>query len=141
MRLTLQNPRFFRLSLPKKTQQQLTQAWADSEEEGLGIRADDKEAKYAAMFERRAKKGQCFHRPYLGCREFACNFKLIEPSRQQSPACMWGGRGGGGVRQELGWMLYDIDFTDSGNPKPEFFRANLDHGVVNTDRRMVEVRG
>jgi CRISPR-associated protein Cas5d len=117
----------------KPNQAANSEPWADSEEEGLGIRADDKEAKYAAMFERRAKKGQCFHRPYLGCREFACNFKLIEPSDESKKPI--------DKTEELGWMLYDIDFTDSGNPKPEFFRANLDHGVVNTDRRMVEVRG
>src|SRR5207244_2957116 len=34
----------------------------------------DSEIKYAGMFQRRVQKGQCFHRPYLGCREFACDF-------------------------------------------------------------------
>jgi CRISPR-associated protein Cas5d len=45
--------------------------WAGESEEKEYSRTDEKPAKYAAMFERRAKKGQCFHRPYLGCREFA----------------------------------------------------------------------
>jgi CRISPR-associated protein Cas5d len=107
--------------------------WADSEEEALTARADEKEAKYAAMFERRARKGQCFHRPYLGSREFACDFRLIETTDE--------GRKAIDKTEELGWMLYDMNFNDPLDPKPEFFRASLDHGAVNTDRRTVEVRG
>jgi CRISPR-associated protein Cas5d len=107
--------------------------WADSEEQGLGARGDEKEAKYAAMFERRAKKGQCFHRPYLGCREFACDFRLIETAD--------GSRKPIDKSDALGWMLYDMDFSNPLEPKPEFFRASLVHGIVNTDRRTVEVRG
>ena len=42
--------------------------------------------KYAAMFERRAGKGQCFNQPYLGCREFSCAFRLIDKSRLDSEA-------------------------------------------------------
>lgn len=106
---------------------------ADSEEEGLNARADEKEAKYAAMFERRANKGQCFHRPYLGCREFACDFRLIETMDE--------GRKAIDKTEALGWMLYDMNFEDPLDPKPEFFRASLDHGIVNTDRRTMEVRG
>jgi len=106
--------------------------WADGEEQSQNERGDETEAKYAAMFERRAKKGQCFHRPYLGCREFACDFSLIEsPSpiteKVNSDA-------------DLGWMLYDIDYSDPDCPKPEFFRASLQNNTVNTDRRCVEVR-
>src|ERR1035437_8845979 len=43
------------------------------------VRPDESEAKYAAMFERRAKKGQCFNQPYFGCREFSCAFRLVDP--------------------------------------------------------------
>jgi len=107
--------------------------WADSEEEDLNARNDEKEAKYVAMFERRAKKGQCFHRPYLGCREFACDFKLSNGT-QDGPRAI-------AKSDELGWMLYDMDYSEPKNPKPTFFRAKLDNGVVNTDRRVVEVRG
>lgn len=107
--------------------------WADNEEESLGVRSDESEAKYAAMFERRAKKGQCFHRPYLGCREFACDFKLIEAANPEPKPIE--------KTEELGWMLYDIDFSDPAAPRPQFFRASLDHGTINTDRRTVEVRG
>jgi CRISPR-associated protein Cas5d len=107
--------------------------WADAEEREQTIRADESEAKYAAMFERRAKKGQCFHRPYLGCREFACDFKLVD-APQATPRAI-------DRSDELGWMLYDMDYSEPENPKPTFFRARLENGIVNTDRRTVEVRG
>lgn len=109
--------------------------WADVQEQEAVARADEKEAKYAAMFERRARKGQCFHRPYLGCREFACDFRLVEGSAAE-PAPI-------ARTDELGWMLYDMDYGDPESPKPLFFRARLDRGVLNADRRdsAVEVRG
>jgi len=109
--------------------------WADTEEKAQSERADEKEAKYAAMFERRARKGQCFHRPYLGCREFACDFKLIDdPATAQPPI---------EKTDELGWMLYDMNYDDPANPQPMFFRARLEKGIVNTDRNdpKLEVRG
>ena len=109
--------------------------WADKKESALASQVDEKEAKYAAMFERRAKKGQCFHRPYLGCREFACDFKLVTDVDAQLEAI--------DKTEELGWMLYDMDYNDLTNPKPLFFRAKLEHGSINADRRdaSVEVRG
>ena len=84
--------------------------------------ADDTEAKHLAMFNRRAAKGQCFHRPYLGTREFAANFALVPdtsplselPSDQRD--------------RDLGWMLHDIDFGDE--MLPRFFRATLRNGVI-----------
>lgn len=106
--------------------------WADNLEEQEFIRADEKSAKYAAMFERRAKKGQCFHRPYLGCREFACDFKLVNNSDQLKPIS---------ETRELGWMLYDMNFEKPEDPIPMFFKAKIENGVVITDRQKVEVRG
>jgi len=94
---------------------------------------DESPAKYAAMFERRAKKGQCFNRPYLGCREFSADFKLVDP--QTEPAVPIP------ETRDLGWMLYDLDFSDPADTKPLFFNARLVNGVVNTDRSQVEVRG
>ncbi len=86
------------------------------------------------MFERRAKKGQCFHRPYLGCREFACDFRLIDLKVEPAELI--------DETRDLGFMLYDMDFAqDENDPKPQFFRARIDKGVVNTNRRQVEVRG
>jgi CRISPR-associated protein Cas5d len=84
------------------------------------------------MFERRAKKGQCFHRPYLGCREFACDFKLIDNAAPLTEKI--------NSDDDLGWMLYDLNYDDPENPIPEFFKARLENNTVNTDRRSLEVR-
>jgi CRISPR-associated protein Cas5d len=108
--------------------------WADEQEQTEIVRLDEKEAKYAAMFERRAKKGQCFHRPYFGCREFACDFRLVDPKEEPKESI--------DDTRDLGFMLYDMDFErDVNDPAPLFFRACIDHGIVNTDRREMEVRG
>ena len=99
---------------------------------------DDTVTRHLQMFLRRAEKGQCFHRPYLGCREFAAHFALIalgqplqEPSGQ--PADL-----GFGVPRDLGYMLYDVEHDnsrDQGNEhfcsdrcQAHFFRATLDDG-------------
>jgi CRISPR-associated protein Cas5d len=118
----------------RKTNRSTTpEFWADSSEEKEFIRADENDAKYAAMFGRRARKGQCFHRPYLGCREFAVNFRLVEDNTDTafpiSETC------------DLGWMLYDMDFGDPADPTPLFFKAKMENGIINTDRKIVEVRG
>ena len=106
--------------------------WADSEEKTQFKKNDETEAKYAAMFERRAKKGQCFTRPYLGCREFSCYFRLLDEIiplvEKINPD------------EDLGWMLYDMNFDDPACSKPEFFRARLENNMVNTNRKDVEVR-
>jgi CRISPR-associated protein Cas5d len=109
--------------------------WADAGEaqDFSPLRPDEKEAKYAAMFERRAKKGQCFHRPYLGCREFACHFRLVDPITDKAEPIA--------ETRDLGWMLYDMNFENPANPQPMFFRASLQAGLIKTDRREVEVRG
>jgi CRISPR-associated protein Cas5d len=84
---------------------------------------DENPGKYNAMFERRAKKGQCFNRPYLGCREFSCMFRLVEdPDRDTAVPIA--------ETQALGFMFYDMDFTDVNDPKPAFFNAKLDNGVI-----------
>lgn len=101
--------------------------------EATEIRADEKPEKYAAMFARRAAKGQCFHHPYLGCREFAADVRLVDSRAEPSQPIA--------ETRDLGWMLYDMDYTDLANPKPEFFRAEIKNGVVITDRKAVEVRG
>jgi len=88
-------------------------------------------AKYLAMFQRRASKGQCFNQPYLGCREFSAFFELVEDpetaARQEPPIAL---------DQDFGWMLHDIDFADG--MKPGFFRAEMKKGVI--DLEGVEVR-
>lgn len=93
------------------------------------VRADETEAKYAAMFERRAKKGQCFNQPYLGCREFSCAFRLVQPG-DEMPAPI-------DETRDLGWMLYDMDFSDPTDIKPQFFRAEMKQGILDIENAEV----
>lgn len=95
-------------------------------------------AKYHEMFVRRARAGQCVNQPYLGCREFAASFRLVElwpdggVPENEPPAQT-------GMSIDLGWMLHDMDFSDAADPKPRFFRAVVERGVV--DLTQVKVRG
>ncbi|MBW1700236.1 MAG: type I-C CRISPR-associated protein Cas5 [Deltaproteobacteria bacterium] len=86
--------------------------------------ADDP-GKHLAIFERRAKKGQCFHRPYLGCREFPADFEWCD----EIPESELKGE------QDLGYMLHDIDFD--GDYTPRFYRAVMRDGVIECNREVV----
>lgn len=92
--------------------------------------------KYAAMFERRASKGQCFNQPYLGTREFSCAFRLInkdEIASEPAPIVL---------DKSLGWMLYDLDYSERNNPMPRFFNVELMGGIVQVPEwDSEEVRG
>jgi CRISPR-associated protein Cas5d len=81
---------------------------------------DDSVAKFEAMFRRRASLGQCVNQPYLGCREFACAFELVE---EPGPAAI-------NETRDLGVMLWDLDFADPEHPAPLFFRAWLKAGTL-----------
>jgi CRISPR-associated protein Cas5d len=76
--------------------------------------------KYVAMLNRRVEKGQCFQRPYLGCREFAAEF--APPREDDRPETL---------TMEIGRMLYDIAFLADGN-RAAFFEARLVNGVMET---------
>lgn len=90
--------------------------------------AEDTIIKFTEMFIRRAEKGQCFHRPYLGCREFAAEFEVFANGKSlPEPES---------INQDLGWMLYDMDFTGK-EPIPRFFRARLDNGRMRIDEKEV----
>jgi len=78
-------------------------------------------AKHLDQFNRRLKKGQCFHRPYLGCREFAARFEPVPGDWPECPEELRGDR-------DLGFMLHDIDFADGMTPR--FFRARMTDGVI-----------
>jgi CRISPR-associated protein Cas5d len=103
--------------------------------------------KYLAMFNRRAQAGQCVNQPYLGCREFSARFRLVPlsasapgvpsladmaplPDSEPAPIA-W--------TDNLGWMLYDLDYERPGGPQAQFFRAQVENGVL--DLQHVEVRG
>lgn len=79
-------------------------------------------AKFIAMFERRARTGQCVNQPYLGCREFAARWRLVDDPASEPPAI--------DDTRDLGWMLHDLDFTNPADPQPNFFRAQMNRGVV-----------
>ena len=88
------------------------------------IRMDENPQKYYSMFERRAGKGQCFNQPYLGTRECAASFRLVNTlSDELTPAI--------DDSRDLGIMLYDMDFK-TGDNKPDalFYRAVMNNGVV-----------
>jgi len=82
---------------------------------------DRNPAKHQEIFQRRAAKGQCFHQPYLGCREFPAHF---EPLEGDAPASELVGDG----ERDLGWMLHDLDF--GAEITPRFFRARMVDGVI-----------
>jgi CRISPR-associated protein Cas5d len=108
----------------KETKKTLPEFLVDSEEKSLlsEKRSDENPAKYNAMFERRAKKGQCIFQPYFGCREFSCFFKLVDPQNEKSSPIS--------ETRDLGFMLYDLDYSDEQNIRPSFFRAKIENGIV-----------
>ena len=81
--------------------------------------------KHLAIFERRVRKGQCFHRPYFGCREFPVSFEWCDsiPESQLSG------------ERDLGYMLHDIDFDN--DMTPHFFRAVMQNGVIDCRQEVV----
>ncbi|MFC0169159.1 type I-C CRISPR-associated protein Cas5c [Pseudoduganella danionis] len=86
--------------------------------------AADSIGKHLDIFTRRARKGQCFHAPCLGVREFAANFQLVEAEAElpeADPVHL-------GKSIDLGWMLHDIDFAN--DMTPHFFRAQMTDGLI-----------
>lgn len=83
--------------------------------------AEDNEGKHLDIFRRRARNGQFFHQPCLGCREFPAFFELLEG---ETPPSYYAGQ-----NKDLGFMLLDIDFANDMNPL--FFRATMQNGIIN----------
>ncbi len=84
---------------------------------------DRNPAKHKEAFERRASKGQCFHQPCLGCREFPAHFELLDGSPPQTSHV---------GEKDLGLMLHDIDFSDG--MRAFFFHARMVDGVMEIPR-------
>ena len=82
----------------------------------------DNPGKFKDIIMRRLKRGECYHTPYFGCREFPANFCLCEDEKIETA---YSGE------KDLGFMLYDMDFSDLDNIQPMFFRALMKDGVLN----------
>lgn len=86
--------------------------------------AGDNPGKFCDIMRRRLEKGQCYHQPCFGCREYPAHFRAWEGSavpvaEELKEGC-----------RDLGFMLYDLNYSDPRNIVPMFFRAKLEHGVM-----------
>lgn len=91
---------------------------------------EDDEEKHYNIILRRLRKGQHFHAPCLGTREFGAKVELIENGELPKSSLVG--------HRDLGWMLYDLDFTDPDDIQPRFFKADMHNGVI--DLTQVKVR-
>ena len=82
----------------------------------------DNPGKFQDIMRRRLERGQFYHQPCFGVREFPANFKVCT----ELPPCPEELRG----EKDLGWMLLDMDYSDPENITPHFFRAVLKDGVL-----------
>ena len=82
----------------------------------------DNPGKFQDILKRRAARGQFYHQPCFGCREFPAHFRLCE----KLPPCPAELKG----ERDLGYMLWDMDYTDPEDIRPLFFRAVLRDGVL-----------
>lgn len=90
----------------------------------------DNPGKFKDIMMRRLRRGECFHTPYFGCREFPVDFCLCEEDEISTAYDQE-------EEKDLGFMLYDMDYSDPENIQPMFFRAVLHRGVL--DLRNCEV--
>ena len=84
--------------------------------------------KYNSMFERRAKRGQCFQQPYFGCREFPAFYEFVEDAKECPTAPAH-------IDMNLGLMLYDVfdlrrDCVKDDRPFITLFEAKIKEGVL-----------
>lgn len=84
--------------------------------------SSDNPGKFKDIIMRRFRRGECYHMPYFGCREFPANFELFAEEEISTPY--------DGQEKDLGYMLYDFDYSDSQDIKPMFFRAVMKDGIL-----------
>lgn len=84
---------------------------------------DENPGKYNAIFERRARNGQCFNQPYLGTRECSASFRFIENKEDSEVQPIPESR-------DLGFMLYDMDFSNPGDIKPIYYHPVMIDGII-----------
>jgi len=101
------------------------------------------EAKHLDMFKRRAARGQYFHHPYFGTREFPAHFTLVDRF-PEAPSELKG-------ELDLGYMLRDLVFIRNRKGKiiesnrgrrleavPRFFRVVMKDGVITVPDKISE---
>ena len=86
----------------------------------------DNPGKFKDIIMRRLRKGECYHMPYFGCREFPANFELLEDSIEKNAENAYAGE-----VKDLGYMLFDFDYSNPEDIQPMFFRAVLKNGILN----------
>lgn len=82
------------------------------------------------ILERRLENGQCYHTPYFGTREFPAHFKLCKDMSKIKTVYS-------NEVRDLGFMLYDMNYSDKNNIRPLFFRAKMENGIINVERSEV----
>ncbi len=94
----------------------------------------DNPGKFQDIVKRRLNRGQCFHQPYFGCREFPANFRNCSEIPPCPPELLG--------QRDLGWMLYDMDYSNPEDIQPRFFRGILNNGILDVPQwDSEEVRG
>jgi CRISPR-associated protein Cas5d len=97
----------------------------------LNSHATDDQAKYRDQFRRRVSKGQCYQRPYLGCREFSADF--CEPDGSEKSL---------DYTSDLGLILFDLDYDEKkGGGKPVFFRGRIENGIFRIPPELYKKKG
>lgn len=89
---------------------------------------NDTPAKIVSIVNRRLEHGQCFNTPYLGCREFSCNFSKWPDDKEIMPIS---------DSKDFGLMLYDLDYSDPNNITPMYYHAIMNNGVVDVSKKEV----
>lgn len=87
----------------------------------------DNPGKFQDIMKRRLKKGQCYHQPYFGCREFPAHFREWEGGEVPTIP----------LTKDMGYMLHSMDYSNPADIRPRFFRAQMRDGVL--DLRDCEV--
>lgn len=90
----------------------------------------DNPGKFKDIMLRRLKRGECYHMPYFGCREFPAHFALCEEEKIHTAY-------ENVEEKDMGLMLFGMDYSDPENIEPMFFRAVMRKGVI--DLRNCEV--
>lgn len=108
-----------RAAILLKDVEYVIEAHFDMTEQASG---SDNPGKFKDIITRRLRKGECYHTPYFGCREFPAKFELYE---KEEVVTVYAGE-----EKDLGYMLYDFDYSNPEDIQPMFFRAVLKDGVL-----------